>query len=86
MYTNDQIVQAQVVTPVTPRLKKIPPRAEFLLRHINSTMLNSQQNTLAFDAPTMRPPIVTTAFAVVNETTLLDVMDYSSDVQFQVRQ
>ena len=86
MYTDTQIVNAQVSQPATPRLKKIPPRAEFLLRHINETMLNSQRNTLAYDAPTMRPPIVSAAFTIVNETTLLDVVDYASDVQFQLRQ
>jgi len=86
MITDTQIVQAQVTQQTTPRLKKIPPRAEFLLRHINDTMLNTLRNTLSYDAPTMRPPIVSVAFAIVNETSLLDVMDYSSDVQFQQRQ
>jgi hypothetical protein len=86
MISNTQIVQAQVTQPATPRLKKIPPRAEFLLRHVNDTMLNTLRNTLAYDSPTMRPPIVSAAFTIVNETSLLDVVDYSSDVQFQMRQ
>jgi hypothetical protein len=84
--TDTQLIQAQVSQPATPRTKKIPPRAEFLLRHINDTMLASLRNTLAYDVPTMRPPIVYTAFTIVNETSLMDVADYSSDVQFQTRQ
>jgi hypothetical protein len=86
MITNTQIVQAQVIPPVTPRIKKIPPRAEFLLRHINGVMLQTTMTTLSEEFPVMRPPIVSTAFAIVNETTLLDVQDYTADVQFQARQ
>lgn len=86
MITDAQITQAQVKPQVTPRIKKIPPRAEFLLRHINGVMLQTSMRTLAEEFPVMRPPIVSTAFAIVNETTLLAVQDYTSDVQFQVRQ
>jgi hypothetical protein len=86
MITEYQITQSRVTPSVTPRVKKIPPRAEFLLRHINGVMLQTTMNTLAEDLPAMRPPIVSTAFTIVNETTLLDVLDYSSNVQFQVRQ
>lgn len=86
MITDTQIVQAQVKPLVTPRVKKIPPRAEFLLRHINGVMLQTTMTTLSETFSTMRPPIVSTAFTIVNETTLLDVLDYTSDVQFQVRQ
>ena len=86
MITDYQITQAQVKPQVTPRIKKIPPRAEFLLRHINGVMLQTTMTTLAEEFPAMRPSIVSTAFAIVNETTLLDVLDYTSDVQFQARQ
>jgi hypothetical protein len=86
MLTDYQISQAQVKPQVTPRIKKIPPRAEFLLRHINGVMLQTTMNTLSEELPAMRPPIVSTAFAIVNETTLLDVQDYTADVQFQTRQ
>lgn len=86
MITNTQIIRSEVTQSVTPRTKKIPPRAEFLLRHVNDTMLASLRKTFAYDVPTMRPPIVSTAFTIVNETSLMDVADYSSDVQFQTRQ
>jgi hypothetical protein len=86
MITDIQIANAQAKPSVTPRLKKIPPRAEFMLRHINGVMLYNTRNTLADDLQTMRPPIVSLAFAIVNETTLLDVVDYQSDVQFQEKQ
>lgn len=86
MITNTQIVASRTRPSIEPRVLKIPPRAEFMLRHINRVMIGNSRNSLEDNMDTMRPPIVSLAFTIVNETNLLDVSDYPSDVQFQVRQ
>lgn len=86
MITDTQIVASRTKVAKEPRVLKIPPRAEFMLRHINRVMLGNSRNSLDDYMETMRPPIVSLAFTIVNETHLLDVSNYPSDVQFQVRQ
>jgi hypothetical protein len=60
------------------RTKRIPPRAEHLLRYVNDILVNNlrageDQSVIVL------PAIVSRAFLVVNETSTLEVQDFAAD-------
>ena len=64
-----------------PRLKKIPPRAESLLKHIIDSLITNAQRS-GDDTAVDLPPLVERAYMVVNETAALSVLDYAPDDVF----
>jgi hypothetical protein len=67
------------------REKRINPRAENILRHVNDAILYNLREAVG-GAVLMLPPRVSRAFMVVNETGTITVRDFNVDVEFMEKQ
>lgn len=71
---------------LNPRQKRIPPRAEELIRYINDTIVRDLKADSSGDVVFTLPDTISLAFKVVNETGTITVIDYGLDVGFVQRQ
>jgi hypothetical protein len=71
---------------LNPRSRRIPPRAEDLVRYINGVIVQNLRSRNTDDIVLNLPDIVGLAFKVVNETGTITVHDYGMDVMFVPRQ
>ena len=64
-----------------PKLKRIPPRAESLLKHIIDSLITNARLG-GNDTKVDLPPLVERAYMIVNETAALSVLDYAPEDTF----
>lgn len=71
---------------LNPRVRRIPPRAESLVRYINGMIVRNLQVGSDEDIVLDLPPIVSLAYLVTNETGTIVVRDFNADITFVPRQ
>lgn len=71
---------------LNPRPRRIPPRAENLVRYINDVIVRNLRMQNQDDIVINLPDMVSLAYKVVNETGTLTVHEYGMDVVFVPRQ
>lgn len=72
-------VKVLVNSTPQPRTKRVPPRAEFLLRHVIDSLITNARRRGAGQTKVYLPPLVERAYAIVFETEPLEVADYTSN-------
>lgn len=70
------------MTNLNPRYKRIPPRAEELVRYINDVMVFDFAVNRTTGAVLDLPDVVAFAHMVVNEVGTISVQDFGLDVTF----
>lgn len=71
---------------LNPRPRRIPPRAESLIRYVNDVIVRNLRTGNTDDIVLNLPDIVGLAYKVVNETGTITVHEYGMDVMFVPRQ
>jgi hypothetical protein len=70
-----------------PRIRRIIPRADHVLRYINSIILNNLRSDVPEeDTVITLPSIVSRAYMIVNETATLEVSDLTPNYEVIVGQ
>jgi hypothetical protein len=70
-----------------PRIRRIIPRADHVLRYINSIILNNLRSDVPEeDTVITLPSIVSRAYMIVNETATLEVSDLTPNYEVVVGQ
>jgi len=70
-----------------PRIRRIIPRADHMLRYVNSILLNNlRSDTAEEDTVITLPGIISRAYMIVNETATLEVSDLTPDYEVVVEQ
>lgn len=70
-----------------PRIRRIIPRADHMLRYVNSILLNNlRSDTAEEDTIITLPSIVSRAYMIVNETATLEVSDLTPEYEVVVGQ
>ena len=64
---------------VPPRRRRIPPRAEAVLRYVNDVMLHNMRGG-ADSTQILLPPLVERAYNVVYETNTIEYRDYPTGI------
>lgn len=75
-----------MVMNLNPRLIRIPPRAEELLRYLNNVMVFNFQVRTPGGAVINLPDTVALAHTIANEVTTIPVQDFGLDVGFVPKQ
>lgn len=72
-------IQVLVNATPQPRTKKIPPRAESLLKYIIDSLITNARRAEDGETKVRLLPLVERAYAIVYETGTMDVEDYTPD-------
>ena len=75
-----------MTTNLNPRSKRIPPRAEDLIRYVNDVIVQNLKAQSDDDVILNLPDTISLAYKVVYETGTITVHDYGLDVAFVPRQ